>query len=70
MEEERNKINAMNNNILKGMQASYDQKYDIAYTNLYKYMNSSLDILEDVTNTELAGLKARRTLIEKGGIKK
>lgn len=70
MEEERNKINAMNNNILKGMQASYDQKYDVAYTNLYKYMNSSLDILEDVTNTELAGLKARKTLIEKGGINK
>lgn len=70
MEEERNKINAMNNNILKGMQASYDQKYDVAYTNLYKYMNSSLDILEDVTNTELAGLKARRTLVEKGGINK
>ena len=70
MEEESNKVNAMNNNILKGMQASYDQKYDVAFTNLYKYMNSSLDILEDVTNTELAGIKARRTLIEKGGISK
>ena len=65
-----NKVNAMSNNILKGMKISYDQKYDVAFVNLYKYLNSSLDILEDVTNTELAGLKARRTLIEKGGIKK
>jgi hypothetical protein len=65
-----NKINAMSNNILRGMKASYDQKYDVAFMNLYKYLNSSLDILEDVTNTELAGLKARSTLIEKGGIKK
>jgi hypothetical protein len=31
-------------------------------------MNSSLDILEDTLNTELAGLKAKKTLIEKGGI--
>ncbi len=64
------KVAALNNNILKGMKISYDQKYDVAFTNLYKYLNSSLDILEDAINTELAGLKARRTLIEKGGISK
>ena len=64
----KDKTNAMSDNILKGMKISYEQKYDVAYTNLYKYLNSSLDILEDVLNTELAGLKARRTLIEKGGI--
>lgn len=61
---------ALSNNILKGMKISYDQKYDVAFANLYKYLNSTLDILEDATNTELAGIKARRTLIEKGGIKK
>lgn len=65
-----NKVDAMSNNILKAMKLSYDQKYDVAFMNLYKYMNSSLDILEDVLNTELAGLRARRTLIEKGGIDK
>ena len=65
-----NKIDAMSNNILKGMKLSYDQKYDVAYMNLYKYLNSSLDILEDALNTELAGLRAKRTLIEKGGIKR
>ena len=65
-----NKTDAMSNNILKAMRLSYDQKYDVAFSNLYKYLNSSLDILEDVINTELAGLKARKTLIEKGGIKK
>lgn len=65
-----NKVDAMSNNILKAMKLSYDQKYDVSFMNLYKYMNSSLDILEDVLNTELAGLKARRTLIEKGGINK
>jgi hypothetical protein len=64
-----NKTNAMSNNILKGMRTSYEQKYDISFGNLYKYINSSLDILEDVLNTELAGLRAKRTLVEKGGIK-
>ena len=66
----KDKIEALNNNILKGMKISYDQKYDVAFANLYKYLNSSLDILEDTVNTELAGIKARRTLIEKGGIQK
>jgi hypothetical protein len=60
----------MSNNILKGMKISYDQKYDVAFANLYKYLNSSLDILEDALNTDLAGMRAKRTLIEKGGIKK
>lgn len=67
---ESNKINAMNNRILRALQEGYDLKYDTAFRDLYKYLNSSLDILEDVINTDLAGLKARRTLIEKGGIKK
>lgn len=68
--EGKDKIDSMSNSILKGMKLSYDQKYDVAFTNLYKYLNSSLDVLEDTINTELAGLKARRTLIEKGGINK
>ena len=66
----KDKTEALSNNILKGMKISYDQKYDVAFANLYKYLNSTLDILEDAVNTELAGIKARRTLIEKGGIKK
>ncbi len=65
-----NKVDAMSNNILKGMKLSYDQKYDVAYMNLYKYLNSSLDILEDALNTDMAGMRAKRTLIEKGGIKR
>ena len=69
-EDGSNKIDAMSNNILKGMKLGYDQKYDVAYINLYKYLNSSLDILEDALNTELAGIRAKRTLIEKGGIKR
>ena len=66
----KDRTESLSNNILKGMKTSYNQKYDVAFTNLYKYLNSSLDILEDTINTELAGMKARRTLIEKGGIKK
>lgn len=69
-EKESNKIYAMSNNILRALQEGYDMKYDTAYADLYKYLNSSLDILEDVVNTDLAGLRAKRTLIEKGGIKK
>ena len=66
----KDNIESMSNRILKGMKIGYDQKYDVAFTHLYKYLNSSLDILEDTVNTELAGLKARRTLIEKGGIQR
>ena len=66
----KDNIESMSNRILKGMKIGYDQKYDVAFAALYKYLNSSLDILEDTINTELAGLKARRTLLEKGGIKK
>ena len=65
-----NKIDAMSNNVLKAMRTSYDQKYDVSFSNLYKHLNGSLDILEDVLQTELAGIKARKTLIEKGGIKR
>ena len=66
----KDKTEAMSNNILKGMKTSYDQKYDVSFMNLYKYLNSSLDILQDTVNTELAGIKARKTLLEKGGITK
>lgn len=70
LSEGKDKTDAMSNNILKGMKTSYDQKYDVSFMNLYKYLNSSLDILQDTVNTELAGIKARKTLLEKGGITK
>lgn len=66
----KDKIESMSNNVLTALKDSYDQKYDVAFTALYKYLNSSLEILDDALNTELAGLKARRTIIEKGAFKK
>ena len=56
--------------MLKGMLELYNSKYDNAYINLYKYLNSSLDVLEDVMRTLITGLKSKETIIKKGGVNK
>ena len=58
------------NTILRGMEKIYDKKYDIAYINLYKYLNSSTQVLEDSLNTLIDGLMSKNTLIKKGGYNK
>lgn len=64
-----NKIDQMNNNILQGMQLTYDKKYDIAYENLFRYLKSSVDILDDTLKTWIIEIKSKQTLIEGKGIK-
>lgn len=64
-----NKTDQMNNNILKGMQLTYDKKYDIAYENLFRYLKSSVDILDDTLKTWIIEIKSKQTLIERKGIK-
>ena len=59
----------MNNNILQGMQLTYDKKYDIAYGNLFRYLKSSVDILDDTLKTWIIEIKSKQTLIEGKGIK-
>ena len=70
-EEEYPKSNSdqMNNNILKGMQVIYDKKYDIAYENLYRYLRSSNNVLDDIFKTWIAEIKSKQTLIERKGVK-
>ena len=58
------------NKILNGSRDMYDKKYDLAYINLYKYLDGSLNILEDCLNTLKAGIKSKETLIRKDGLNK
>lgn len=41
------KSNQYNNNVLTASLISYDKKYDIAYENLYRYLNSSNKVIKD-----------------------
>lgn len=69
--EEIDSINSstqMNNNILNGMQIIYDKKYDIAYENLYRYLKSSNEVLDDVFKTWIAEIKSKQTLLERKGV--
>lgn len=52
---------------LKGLRQSYDKKYDTSYINLYKHLNSSIVVLEDVLNTILLGVSSKEILFKKGG---
>lgn len=63
-------VDSTSNNILNGIRAMYDKKYDLAYTNLYKYLNGSLNILEDCLKTLSTSTKSRETLIRKDGLNK
>lgn len=52
---------------LKGLRQSYDKKYETSYINLYKHVNSSIVILEDVFNTLLLSISSKEILFKKGG---
>lgn len=45
------KTNQNNNNILKASKYAYNRKYEIAYENLYRYLNSSNRVLKDMLQT-------------------
>lgn len=63
------KTNQMNNNILKSSRILYSKKYDIAYENLYRYLNTSNKVLRDSFQTWIAEIKSKQILIERKGIK-
>lgn len=52
---------------LKGLRQIYDKKYETSYINLYKHLNSSVELLEDTFNTLLLGINAKEILFKKGG---
>lgn len=53
--------------MLKGLRQTYDKKYETSYINLYKHLNSSIELLEDTFNTLLLGINAKEILFKKGG---
>ena len=64
------KESSMSNRVLDGMAQTYNAKYDVAYINLYKYLNSSVETLSDTFATLLVGMKSKETIIKKGGLNK
>ena len=58
---------SVSDRILQGMRETYDKKYDTSYINLYKYLNSSVDVLDDVLRTLMMGIRAKEILLKKGG---
>lgn len=63
------KSNQYNNNVLTASLISYDKKYDIAYENLYRYLNSSNKVIKDSFQSWVQEIKSKQTLIEREGIK-
>ena len=61
---------SLSNKILNGNRDAYDKKYDLAYINLYKYLNGSLNILEDCMRTLETNMKSKETLLRKDGLNK
>lgn len=62
------KTNQMNNNILTASKLIYNKKYDIAYENLYRYLNSSNKVLESTLSSWVQEIKSKQILIERQGI--
>lgn len=63
------KTNQMNNIILNSSKMVYNKKYEIAYENLYRYLNSSNKVLRDSFQTWILEIKSKQILIERKGIK-
>jgi hypothetical protein len=63
-------VGSLSDRVLIGMRNSYDKKYDNAYINLYKYLNSSVDVLQEALNSAIVAIRAKDILIKKGGVDK
>lgn len=62
------KTNQMNNNVLTATKLTYDRKYEVAYENLYRYLNSSNRVLNDTLQSWIQEIKSKQILIERKGI--
>lgn len=60
--------NSISNNALRGCKIDYGLKYDKSYENLYRYLDSSLKVTDNVIDDIIQGMIAKGILIEKGGI--
>ena len=61
---------SLSDRMLMGLRTTYDKKYDSAYINLYKYLNSANIVLNDTLSLMLMGVRAKETYARKGGFNK
>lgn len=61
---------SLSNNILKSCRHDYSLKYDKTYENLFRYMDSSLTITDNVITDLITNILSKGILTEKGGIDK
>lgn len=67
MNEDSEKSN-LNDAMLQGCKHLYSAKYDKTYGELYRYLRGSLSMTSDVLMDDLQSLKAKKTLLDKGGL--
>lgn len=58
---------SLSNNILKSCRHDYSLKYDKTYENLFRYMDSSLTITDNVISDLITNILSKGVLTEKGG---
>ena len=64
------KSNSYSNKVLKSLRHEYSLKYDKAYENLYKYLDSSITITESIVSELIQNVFSKGILTEKGGLDK
>ena len=60
----------MSDALLSACKMLYSEKYDKAFTELYRYLKGSVELTKDVLQEELGSYKAKQTIAEKGGFEK
>lgn len=58
------------NKVLNASLIAYNKKYDIAFSNLYRYLHSSNKVMKDCFQTWIQEIKSKQILIERKGISK
>ena len=60
-------MNSLSNTVLKGARQSYDKQYEDTYIDLFKYLNSSIKVSDDIFDEIIRGYKMKELMIKKGG---
>lgn len=58
---------SLSNTVLKGARQSYDKQYEDTYIDLFKYLNSSIRVANDLFDDIVRGYKMKELMIKKGG---
>lgn len=61
------KSESLSNNVLRSCKKDYSLKYDKTYENLYRYMDSSLVITDNIVTDLITNVLTKGVLTEKGG---